>query len=371
MARKYFLLLGVSASRRSSPLFLGVASLGVLASWRSFLPLIAALLSTFSVAAQAPQSPPPKAAAAQFKLYDWMGFANQPDLRPLGYEPIWGVMDGTFNRATTPEADNVGTENPERSLFAARRQAVAAAGVLPLPQNMWNRPKAYAKLRQDMVFDLEGEAFKKSLDIESPSDVRSKAIAALCGWADAMRDEAARHGHAVRIGSYFPIGPFATTLPPADLSYRDLKRVAEKDFKPWLTRLDFAMPDCSIMGTDVAAWKAEVNQQLFEIRRLMPGKPIYVEMQLCYAHFCKDPQIQWTLVPYEQWSESVAWLAQRPGVSGICLFGHDLEVAGADRSTDPGKKEDGTRRLDFRHVEQHVRKVAEVAAKRRATQGIR
>ena len=103
----------------------------------------------------------------------------------------------------------------------------------------------------------------------------------------------------------------------------------------------------------------------------MPGKPVYAEMQLCYAHFTQDPDLKWTLVPYEQWSESVTWLAQHPAVAGICLFGHDLEVPGADRAADPGNKDDGTRRLDFRLVERHVRKVAEVVARRRAAQGAR
>jgi hypothetical protein len=330
------------------------------------------LLATRLSGQTAPTLPaPPKTTAKPavkppFKLYDWMGFNHQPDLRPLGFEPIWGVMDGTFNRATTPEADNVNNVDPERSLFAARRQAVAAAGVLPLLQNTWNRPKAYAKLRQDMVFDLEGEAFKQSLDMTATSEVRSKMIAAMCGWADAMREEAAKHGHTVRIGSYFPIGPFYTSLHPKDPRFAELKRVAENDFKPWLAKLDFSMPDCSIMGTDVAEWKTQVNQMLAESRRYLPGKPVYAEMQLCYAHFTKDVELEGTLVDYEQWSECVTWLAQHPGVAGICLFGHDLEVPGADRSNDPGNTKDGTRRLDYRLVEKHVRKVAEVGAKRRA-----
>jgi hypothetical protein len=299
-----------------------------------------------------------------------MGFANQPDLRPMGFEPIWGVMDGTFNRATVPEADNitVGVAPPERSLFAARRQAIAAAGVLPLLQNTWNRPRAYAKVPQDMVFDLEGGEFKKSLDLQATSADRARTIAAMCSWVDAMRDEGRKHGRDVRIGSYFPIGPFATNLPAADPTFADRKRIAEKDFKPWLARLDFSMPDCSINTADIAEWKADVNRQVFESRRLLPGKPVYAEMQLCYADFCKDPALKGTLVAYEQWSASVAWLAQHPGISGICLFGHDFEVPGADRSGDPGKKEDGSRRLDFSHVEKHVRRVAEVGTKRQAVQ---
>ena len=335
------------------------------------VPLLATRLS-----GQAPATPPPAPRpsakpAPPFKLYDWMGFNNQPDLRPLDFEPIWGAMDGTFNRATNPEADNVNNVDPERSLFAARRQAVAAAGVLPLPQNTWNRPKAYAKIPQDIVFDLEGDDFKKSLDLPATSEVRSKTIAVMCTWVDAMREEARKHGHEVRIGAYFPIGPFAGDIHPADPRFNDLKRVAEKDFKPWLAKLDFSMPDCSIMGTDVAEWKTQVNRQVAESRRLLPGKPVYVEMQLCYAHFTKDADIKYTLVNYEQWSESVAWLAQHPAVAGICLFGHDLEVPGADRSNDPGKKDDGSRRLDYRLVEKHVRKVAEVGAKRRAAQRAR
>jgi hypothetical protein len=339
---------------------------------------IAGVLLFCIAAGAAGQTAPSKTPAAKptppaFKLYDWMGFANQPDLRPMGFEPIWGAMDGTFNRATTPEADNVnpGVADPQRSLFAARRQAVAAAGVLPLLQNTWNRPAAYAKVPQDIVFDLEGEGFKRSLDMAAESPERAKTIVALCTWADAMREEARKHGHNVRIGSYFPIGPFAADIHPKDPTYGQRKRVAEKDFKPWLAKLDFSMPDCSIMGTNVAEWKAQVNQLVFESRRLMPGKPVYAEMQLCYAHFTKDEQIKGSLVRYQQWDESLTWLAQHPGISGICLFGHDLEVPGVDRLGDRGNKEDGSRRLDFRHVEKHVRRVAEVGAKRQAAQRLR
>jgi hypothetical protein len=97
----------------------------------------------------------------------------------------------------------------------------------------------------------------------------------------------------------------------------------------------------------------------------MPGKPVYAETQLCYAHFCQDPNLKWTLVPLEQWTESVRWLAANREVNGVCLFGHDLEVRGLNRSNEPGK-ENGTRRLDFRHVEQHVRTAAEAAAARKA-----
>lgn len=339
---------------------------------RAFLAAASLAVVGAATRARAQVLPPALKAAQQkanppFKLYDWMGFANQPDLRPWGFEPIWGAMDGAFNRATTPEADNVtvGVADPARSLFAARRLALAALGVKSLEQNMWNRPRAYATVPQDILFDLEGEAFKKSLDLPATSATRCQTIAAMCRWVDAMHDEGRRRGRELRVGSYFPIGPFAGDIHPADPRYAELLKAAEKDFQPWLSRLDFAVPDCSIMGTDVADWKGQVARQAADCRRWMPGKPVYAEMQLCYAHFCQDPKLKWTRVPPAQWTESVRWLAANRDVNGVCLFGHDLEVPGVDRSGETGK-ENGTRRLDFGHVEQHVRAAAEAAAARKA-----
>ena len=125
------------------------------------------------------------------------------------------------------------------------------------------------------------------------------------------------------------------------------------------------MPDCSVMCTDIAEWKGQVNQQVGDCKRWMPGKPVYAELQLCYAHFCKDPNLINTRIPIEQWTESVRWLAASRDVNGICLFGQDMEVPGVNRANEPGK-ENGSRRLDFRHVEPHVRAAAEAAAARKA-----
>jgi len=339
---------------------------------RTFLASASLTVISATTRARAQILPPALRAAQQkanppFKLYDWMAFANQPDLRPWGFEPIWGANDGTFNRSTTPDADNItpGVADPARQLFAARRQALAAVGVKPLEQNAWNRPRSYAKVPQDIVFDLEGDAFKRSLDLPATSEERSRSIAALCRCVDAMRDEARKHSREIRIGSYFPIGPFVGEIHPNDPRVPDLKKTAEKDFQPWLSRLDFTMPDCSIMGTDVEEWKGQVNQQVGECRRWVPGKPVYAELQLCYAHFCKDPNLINTRIPIEQWTESVRWLVALREINGICLFGQDMEVPGLDRSNEKGK-ENGTRRLDFRHVEAHVRVAAEAAAARKA-----
>ena len=312
----------------------------------------------------------PRSAVQPFKIYDWMGFLNQPDLRRLGFEPIFGAMDATFNRATDREADNVtvGVADPKQSLFAAKRIAVAAIGIKPLKQNTWDRPPAYAKVPQDIVFDLETRGFQESLDLSRPSAGRVKTIEALCAWVDAMREAAGEYDKAPRIGSYFPIGPFAESMNPQDPKYPGLQKVAERDFKPWLSRLDFTMPDCSIHGPDFEEWKKQVLKQLRDCKRWVPGKPVYVEMQLCYGHFTQDPRVKGELVPFEQWKKSIDWLVANPNVNGISLFGNDLEVPGLDRSRDEGNVEHGTRRLDFKHVERHVRYVAEASRTRRGPQ---
>jgi hypothetical protein len=310
------------------------------------------------------------------QLYDWMMFNKQPDLRPLGYQPVFAVEDATYNRSTVPEDQNQPGVEPDyknetnplrlaklrsdqeaKSLFAARRQARAAIGVEPLPQDQWDRPDAYDTIVRDVVFDLEGANWVKGADqLQSTSRQRIRTIDIMCQHFDEMKKEAKFYGKDLRIGAYMPISWIGQQTWTGDPSYPAYDKAGAEDWRPWADRVDFVAPDLSFHDEDVQKNIDYADKMIKECKRLVPGKPVIAEFQLVYAHGMPDGNPKkWTLVPLADFTKYVLWLARNPDVDGLMIFG--TAALGIDNSDASGQQDNGTFRSHYRHVEPYVKLV--------------
>lgn len=301
-----------------------------------------------------------------YYLFDWLGYYQQPDLRPLGYSPVSPANNGVYNRALGRDNEvlvpGFSETSALRSRAAAMKIAESVNGGDPIPQMFWDRPLAYQRVPQDLVYDLEGAGFDPNADIQAPSRDRARVVDALVDHLSLIRDTWKVDGKPVRnIWTYLPQGPVngkGGGMNPSDPLYPGLMWLSLQDWQPWLAGISGFMPECSMMTDKVTRAVERVKQVISALNTYAPGLPIVAEMQLCYAHEMPDdnPKKYW-LVEYPVFMEYVDKVLDLPQISGVSLFGNSVRV---HNPVGIGNPADGNYQLDYRFIRRHVEGVAKL-----------
>jgi len=254
-------------------------------------------------------------------VYDAMFYNDQPDLRPLGFQPIYMMDDGVVNRAGYPEDNNVSPSGLNTE-SAFRRVARAAIGVQDdIVQHSYCRPKAYNRVYRPVCMDFEDQQMLNALDgASTDSRKRIEYIDFITHRIKNMREEAAYHGQSVFVGSYCPMWKFAN-LNSNDPSFKGRMEIVEKDMQPLVDALDAFFPPCEIHSPDLELWKTNVRAVIDYAKVIAPDKPIYPLVPPHYSHYA-DPSIRWYLMsPTKMWIPAITWLLQQPEINGMIMWG--------------------------------------------------
>lgn len=219
-------------------------------------------------------------------IFDSTFYTGKPDVRTMGFTPVFMAYDGSMNRTTAPWGDWAfpTDQNWAGSVEAYKKVARVAIGVDKGFSDHRRMNDIYHDQPERTLLNLEDPRFA-ALEGAADPVKRRDIINKLVDLINVMKAEQAANGVETPGIGVFYWPPAFWSGHPLDAKRPAYMAEAAKDFKPLVDAVDAFYPEVYTHYDDLTLWLKRFRQQIQACREADPTKKIYPVVAPIYSHW--------------------------------------------------------------------------------------